>query len=251
MAKKEIATPDEFLEGTEHKSNQGSVFVVEKYNRAVDIDIRFCDSGHTKKVTADSIRKGKVSDPFFRSASGIGYMGVGRFNSMNSQKASQVWRGILHRCYSENKHEKFKRNYHGCTVSCEWQNFQNFAEWYYGKYVEGYEVDKDLLYFGNKVYSERTCILIPQWLNAFVASAKAIRGESPVGVSERKGKNDFEAYCNDSGKRVHLGIYSTKEAAHNAWMSKKLSIALKNKHLMDDIDKRIYPNVVKIIETMA
>lgn len=69
-------------------------------------------------------------------------------------------------------------------------------------------------------------------------------------MSERKGKGDFESYCNFEGKRIHLGVFSSKESAHNAWMEKKLSIALSKKIEMDLIDKRIYPNVVSIIKNM-
>lgn len=250
MAKRDIVVPDCFYPGTEYTNNQGSVFLIERYNRAIDIDIRFVDGGHRKKVTAGQIKKGAIQNPFHRVSSGVGYMGHGKFNTMNSPRSSQVWRGILHRCYDENRAEKFIKNYEGCTVHDDWHNFQNFAEWYEGNYVEGYEVDKDLLFLGNKVYSKETCILVPQWLNVFTASAKSIRGDCPVGVSERKGKGDFESYCNFEGKRIHLGVFSSKESAHKAWMEKKLSIALSKKIEMDLIDKRIYPNVVSIIKNM-
>ena len=142
------------------------------------------------------------------------------------------------------------KSYEGCTIHDDWHNFQNFAEWYEGNYVEGYEVDKDLLFIGNKIYSEKTCVLVPQWLNVFANSDKSIRGDCPVGVSERKGKGDFESYCNFEGKRIHLGVFSSKESAHKAWMGKKLSIALSKKIEMDLIDKRIYPNVVSIIKNL-
>lgn len=250
MAKRDIVIPDCFLPGTKYMNNQGSAFLIEKYNRAIDIDIRFVEGRYKKKVTAGQIKKGAIQNPFHRVSSGVGYMGVGRFSTMNSPKASQVWRGIIHRCYDKKRAEKFIKNYDGCSVHEDWHNFQNFAEWYEKNYSDGYEVDKDLLFIGNKIYSKKTCILVPQWLNVFTASAKSIRGEFPVGVSKRKGKDDFEAYCNFDGKRMRLGVFSNSESAHRAWMEKKLSIALSKKNEMDDIDERIYPNVVSIIKGM-
>lgn len=49
------------------------------------------------------------------------------------------------------------------------------------------------------------------------------------------------------GKQGHIGLFSTPEAAHAAWLTRKLEIANELKHLMDDIDARIFPRVIEII----
>ena len=45
----------------------------------------------------------------------------------------------------------------------------------------------------------------------------------------------------------HLGYFDTPEAAHAAWLKRKLELALELKPKMDEIDLRIYPRVIEII----
>ena len=45
-----------------------------------------------------------------------------------------------------------------------------------------YELDKDLLYKGNKIYGPDTCCLIPSELNTILTQSNASRGQYPVGV---------------------------------------------------------------------
>ena len=245
--------PHDIAIGTRHMANGGTEFVVTGYESAHQVQILFLDSGFSTTVTAGQVRRGNILDRLARSASGVGFVGIGEFNSMNSRAASSSWRSMLNRCYNKEYQAKKARTYADCNVCEEWQDFQNFARWHmnnYKKTNEKMELDKDLLIFGNKTYSPDACIFVPGWLNVLTVGANNIRGNHPVGVSKRKGKDDFEAYCNHNGKRIHLGIHSTEESAHNAWLTKKLEIAKEKKHLMDIIDERIYPNVVKIIESI-
>ena len=74
---------------------------------------------------------------------------------------------MFNRCYNEKYHEK-QPTYIGCSVSEEFWNFQNFAEWYnQKKYICNYalELDKDLLYEGNKIYAPSKCCLLPKEIN--------------------------------------------------------------------------------------
>ena len=48
-------------------------------------------------------------------------------------------------------------------------------------------------------------------------------------------------------KVEHLGLFKTPEAAHLAWKARKLELALELKPKMDEIDLRIYPRIVEII----
>ena len=71
---------------------------------------------------------------------------------------------ILERGYSKLWKEKHP-TYENVYVCEEWHNFQNFAKWYYNNYYsineERMEIDKDILYKNNKVYSPDTCIIVP------------------------------------------------------------------------------------------
>jgi hypothetical protein len=76
----------------------------------------------------------------------------------------QKWVNMIKRCYCEKAVSKNK-TYDGCTVCDEWLLFSNFSAWYELNYIDGYDLDKDLKYKGNKVYSTGTCLFIPSTLN--------------------------------------------------------------------------------------
>ena len=78
------------------------------------------------------------------------------------------------RCYDD-KYQLRQPTYIGCSVSEDFCNFQNFAEWYsHYKYECKYplEIDKDLLYEGNKIYSPKTCCLLPKEINSTLNSKR-------------------------------------------------------------------------------
>lgn len=140
--------------------------------------------------------------------------------------AYQTWHSMLKRCYSD-KLLLRKPTYKGCTVAPEWHSFMRFREWWLQHYKEGYQLDKDLLIAGNKVYSADTCIFVPQWLNAFTVARDIDRGLLPLGVSlsHTRVSTPYRAKChNGAGTQVHLGYYTTPEEAHQAWLDYKLSI---------------------------
>ena len=68
-------------------------------------------------------------------------------------KAYQVWKSMLCRCYSEYS-KTASPSYAGCEVAEEWKIFSNFKSWFDANYVEGWEIDKDILGSG-KLYSQK------------------------------------------------------------------------------------------------
>jgi len=62
----------------------------------------------------------------------------------------RTWCGMLMRCYSA-KHQERNPTYKGCSVSEEWLRFSNFKSWMERQDFEGMQLDKDLLFEGNKV----------------------------------------------------------------------------------------------------
>ena len=138
-----------------------------------------------------------------------------------------VWLSMLKRCYSP-KYQQTRPTYKGCSVAPGWHSFMKFREWWLSNYIDGYQLDKDILAPGNKVYSADTCLYVPQWLNLFTVVRNASRGELPIGVSLRKSSNNkqYQAVCSaGKGKLVHLGLYVTPEEAHGAWLDHKLRLA--------------------------
>jgi len=159
------------------------------------------------------------------------------------------WKSMLSRAYSHNRH-KVQPTYEDITVCDEWLSFSNFRVWYIDNYKEGYQLDKDLLIFGNKKYSPETCVFVPQWLNSFTLGRDKSRGKYKIGVYWNKRANKFQSACSNpkTKKRDHLGYFNDENQAHLAWIMRKLELALELKPEMDEIDSRIYYTVIRIIK---
>lgn len=161
------------------------------------------------------------------------------------------WKHMLYRAYNTKYHDRFP-TYRGITVCNDWLKFSNFRKWWVDNYVEEWQLDKDLLIQNNKIYSPETCIYVPNWLNSFILDSAAIRGNTKIGVSLYKKSGKFHASCKNpkTKKSEYLGYFLLEEDAHNAWLTRKLDIALELKPEIDEIDLRIYPNVVEIIKSL-
>ena len=162
-------------------------------------------------------------------------------------QAYNTWKSMLKRSYSNKFHEKHE-TYRGVSVCEEWHSFMHFREWWIDNQGDGLALDKDLLSDAG-VYSPETCIFVPAWLNTFTIDRGAARGVYPIGASFNKGAGRFHAKCGNpmSKKREHIGYFNTPEEAHMAWLTRKLELALELKPRMDEIDLRIYPRVIEII----
>ena len=99
---------------------------------------------------------------------------------------------MMQRCYGNENRPTYKDVF----VCEEWHNFQNFAKWFDDNYYEindeMIELDKDILFKGNKIYSPETCVFAPQPINLLFRHAD--RGEYPIGVEYVKLKNTKKCY---------------------------------------------------------
>ena len=157
------------------------------------------------------------------------------------KKEYKLWHDLLTRCYSKSFHEKWP-TYIGCSVSDNFKYYHLFHAWCqiqvgFGK--EGYQLDKDLLIKGNKLYSEDTCVFIPKELNALLTKTAAGRGLLPIGVTQN-GKG-FKTRCSVSGKEKYLGLFDTPELAFEAYKTFKEAYIKERAELYkDSIDPRAY-----------
>lgn len=139
----------------------------------------------------------------------------------NQDVAYNPWRNMLQRCFYEKYHEA-EPTYKGCAVCDEWLVASNFKKWMIDPatgYQEGYQLDKDILVKGNKLYSPDTCCFVPKEINYILLNRKLHRGNMPIGVYKRG--NSHIAYYNNMGKRIILGSFNTPEAAFLAYKKAK------------------------------
>ena len=160
---------------------------------------------------------------------------------------------MLRRCYSDNFKKK-NPTYEGCEVSDNFKSYEYFYEWCHKQIGFGgdgsgnpFQIDKDLLIKGNKVYSENTCIFIPSEINLVLIKCTASRGEYLIGVCWNKTKKSFVAHVGKSkGKQEHLGYFKTEIEAFNAYkVAKESFIKEQANKWKSQIDPRAYNALMK------
>lgn len=210
--------------GEKNVNEFGSEMIIVEYKKAIDIDVYFPEYNWTfKGATYQNFKKGQIKSPYERRYFGIGYLGEGKYKCKENGKktrAYSTWNSMLQRCYDKKYHRK-EPTYKDCEVSEEWHNFQNYAKWYYDNYyeVEGetMELDKDILFKHNKIYSPETCIFVPKTINSLFVKRQNSRGESVIGTTPKNGR--YQVQCNiinpktSKSKKEYLGICDTQEKA--------------------------------------
>jgi len=126
------------------------------YENAANITVKFFATGYIAKAQQGDIRRGDVKDFLLPNIYSIGYMGGLKYTYKKDTKCYKTWHDMFLRCYAPDR-TKNNAAYHDCTVCTEWHNFQNFAPWFYENYVDGYQLDKDIITEANKSYSPENC----------------------------------------------------------------------------------------------
>jgi hypothetical protein len=170
-----------------------------KYNSWRDIYVQFEDE-HKAIVNSryDCFRDKCIKNPYDRTLCGIGFLGEAYINKETNIKSISKWRSMINRCYYE-PYLKRERAYEKCTVCEEWHNYSNFKKWYDENYyiIDGktVELDKDIKYNNNNVYSPETCLFIPTEINRFLVNATNIKQRKhdnlPTGVSLHSINNTY------------------------------------------------------------
>lgn len=168
---------------------------------------------------------------------------------MRIHSSYSTWKSIIARCYSDRVLKKHP-TYDGCSVSDEWIYFSNFYLWWKISNIPGWEIDKDLLKVGNKVYSSDNCIYIPKWLNSFTTGCESRRGDFPIGVCLDRKHSSYMARISIDGKSLTIGRFSDPLSAHNAWYEKKIELAYGYKDLCDSIHPELFCGLLRKIESM-
>lgn len=158
-----------------------------------------------------------------------------------------TWRMMLMRCYVTNHQEKHP-TYIGCSVSDEWLILSNFKAFHDEHHYHGSELDKDLLFPGNKIYCKERCLFIPQELNRFVRSSPSKKSGLPAGVKPAKRGLGFEARTSIDGSYIHIGTFSTAQEAHLAWQKKKVEIAKGFEHTCMKLHPDLFAGLMMKIE---
>ena len=232
--------------GKVFKSLNSGDFKILKYNDSYNVEIQFVNTGFETVARLKHIKSGKVKDPYSPSVYGIGVLG-NKYPSSEwgrNTKEYMLWYSMLRRCYSD-VYQKKCPTYEGCEVSDNFKSYEYFYEWcneQIGFDNEGWQLDKDLLIKGNKVYSEYSCVFLPREINLVLTKCTASRGRHIIGVHWHNASKAFIAKVNkNKGKQEWLGCFNTEIEAFNTYKKAKESYLkeLANKW-RGKIDERAY-----------
>lgn len=224
----DIYSSKEEIIGKIFKSKNYGEFKVLKFveikNKSYYYEIKFLTTGTVKTSSKGDILSGNIYDPNYSSVYKIGYMGEGMYSKKEFPYIYNIWQNMLERCYSVNSDGYVNYGLKGYIVCEEWHNFQNFAEWFEPRAKAGYELDKDIIcnikQIKDKIYSPETCILLPSFLNCYLAGDKMNTGIFPK-MGEEDKQVIYEAIICINYKSKSLGIYNTFEEAKIIYAKEK------------------------------
>lgn len=130
------------------------------------------------------------------------------------------WNGILQRSCSPIEKAR-KPGYADSFCNESWKYFSKFQAWLNTQpYWEVLQLDKDILFRGNKEYGPDTCAFVPIYLNSLLQFHQN-KGTNLLGAT-KGGKGNSGKYVSFtsnpfSDTNNHLGTFNTEMEAHKAW----------------------------------
>ena len=209
--------PVSFEVGDIFPSKESGDMVVVYNESSRNVGVRFLDTGtEIRNLQRGNVIRGVVSDYMKPSVMGKGYIGKPRKEVSSKSIAYSRWHSMLERCYDP-KYHSVRETYKDCTVCEDWFNFCNFEVWFEDNYVKGYDLDKDLLVQGNRVYSPETCCFIPPKLNALIVEKQ--KGDCGTGVYKRrkKGSQEYNGLYNVSFGGKYIGRFKNQSIAEDRY----------------------------------
>lgn len=176
---------------------------------------------------------------------GIGYHGSEDIDY--SSESYLRWHDMIHRCYNVKFHMSHPE-YADCTVCEEWLNYSNFKVWFDQNKIAGMklDLDKDILFKGNKEYSPATVAFVPHEINTLFLTGKRSRGDLPIGVYYDNERNKYRAEMSFAGKTIKLGRFDTAEAAFARYKEYKEDfIKDMAEQYKDEIPDKVYQAMLK------
>lgn len=201
--------------------------------------VRFDNTGTEVEVFINNMKNGNVKDYNKPSICGVGFIGRKRSDLNKKSYSYKLWRNVIARCYDNDIISK-RPTYNGCCMCEEWHNFTKFEKWFNENYIEGYCLDKDILYKGNKLYSPQTCCFVPNEINVLFTKRQNERGKLPIGVMYSESRKRFKSALTKGANGIYLGYFDTPEEAFLAYKQAKEDYI---KEVANKWKNRIAPNV--------
>lgn len=208
----------------EYLQNCGDVLKILEYKNPNNCTVKFLSDNSIKtNVRIQNIENGNVLNDNFcykKVVYNIGYFGKGIYTAR--YKTYQIWRNMFQRCYDENW-KLNNKTYKDCIIDERWHCYQDFSKWYDENSIKNFDLDKDILFKGNKIYGPDTCCFVPDEINSLLVANDINRGDYPIGVSVYLGKNvtKYISQLSINNKHIQLGRFDTVEEAFLKYKEEK------------------------------
>jgi hypothetical protein len=210
------------------------------------VTVQFTDDHGAKvKTNAQAIKNGSVANPYHKSVYGVAYFGEPSDPWNTCKDIYMTWAGMIERVHVIEALDK-RPTYRVCGISEDWYCFANFYEWakqQTGSSNKRWQLDKDILMKGNKLYSKDTCCFVPSDINALFTKRDKERGKYPIGVTLHVG-GKFRSGCSNDfkGEPRYIGkLRSTIEEAFADYKQQKEYVIRKRADFYKDkLDPRVY-----------
>ena len=137
--------------------------------------IKFENPESWQVIPAKSVGASFLENWAKKSVCNVGYMSstenAPAFIDEDIMKVKKRWRGMINRCYNKNK-SGISPAYRGTSICNEWLDFSCFLKWakpFIPQIRLGWDLDKDLLGEGRRLYSPDTCTFLPTSINSGIA----------------------------------------------------------------------------------
>lgn len=237
--------------GEIYYNSKGSPYEIIDCTDYHNVKVVFLETGNTKTTHISNVIAGSIKDSFHRSVHGIGFLGEGPYKVSVARKITpeySVWEKMLSRCYI---YKECTTYYNICEIDPMWFNFQEFARFYveHPFRIEGWDLDKDILVKGNKLYSPETCCFVPNEINKAVQLSKPRKdaeNKLPVGVrfddSLKKSTRKYMWRCvvPDGTTNIVGRCTTPEEAFHHYKIAKEARLRFLANKWKDDISPDVY-----------
>lgn len=140
----------------------------------------------------------------------------------------KTWKGMISRCSAPSV-IKSRPTYIDVEVEQSWHYFMTFKGWMEKQEWKGLSLDKDILSFGDKLYSAENCAFVPDYINNLLISRQNDRGLYPLGVTKIRDvrmvnelKKAYSAGISSKYLKRYLGVFATPMEAHREWQKAKM-----------------------------
>lgn len=239
--------------GKTFKMEDGSIVKIIAYRKSRSLTVEFLDTGYILNTRLSRVKLGKLKDRLKPSVKGVGIIGLDKISTARKHhREYALWDGMLDRCYNEITQKKQKA-YNGCSVSDDFLFYPNFKKWCneqigfnsVDEFGRSFNLDKDILFKNNKIYSPQTCCFVPSEINAIMASCKRDKGSTMVGTAYDKKLKKYRSAITREGVKTHLGCFEKEIDAFMVYkVEKEAHIKLVAEKWKNEIDIRVYEALI-------